>query len=363
MKNNNEERRRKIHEALSKRKLVQNVDPNIAGRQVIRNSDGSAIIVQRNKRQVVELARIPPSIKKMNDFRPNSLFLTKLVGNNKKLDLPIGSFNGSILRLPDKYLLVYRPNEYVFDAAFLDLDLNVIPNTTKRLNLNGDVADPRLIITPSNKVMVSYSRFNLVLNHEIICGSYIMDLNIGEDIIESDHFRISPVELFDRQKNWMPFVHDGKIFFISDVCPHRIYEYDEENKISNLIYETSYKNSWFNTHQLRGNTNCLRVSDDYYLTIFHTAQKIEICSFYDNGAYLFEAKPPFKPVMFSNRSIMPAEFAMEKHFRKMGEIECVFPISLHQEGNQILISYGDNDSAVRVFTTNLDEIASFMIRI
>lgn len=361
---NNNERQRKIHEALSKRKVYQNgIYNNVMGKQIITYADGSKTIVQKNKRQVVELARIPPTFKKMNDSRPNPVLLTRLVGNNIKIPLPEGSFNGSILRLKDKYLLVYRPNEYVFDALFLDLDFKIIPDTTKRLDLNGDVADPRLIITPKNKVMVSYSRFNLGFNHEIICGSYIMDLNVNEEIAELEHFRISPIELFDRQKNWMPFVYEKDVYFVSDVNPHRIYRFDEDTKTSNLLYESNFRHAWFNRHQIRGNTNCIRVNDEHYLSIFHTAQKIDLCSYYDNGAYLFEAKPPFKPVMFCNRSIMPAEFAMETHFRKAGEILCVFPMSLHKENDDIYISYGDNDSAVRIFKTNLDEIKSYMIRI
>jgi len=361
---NNNERQKKIHETLSKRRVFQNgIYNNVMGKQVITHADGSKTIVQKNKRQVVELAKIPPTFKKMNDSRPNPILLTRLVGHNIKLKLPDGSFNGSIVRLKDKYLLVYRPNEYVFDAVFLDLNFNVMPDTIRRLNLNGDVADPRLIITPSNKVMVSYSRFNLGFNHEIICGSYIMDLNISEEILEYEHFRISPVELFDRQKNWMPFVHEKNVFFISDVNPHRVYQFDESTKKSQLVYENSFRHAWFNRHQIRGNTNCLRVDENHYLSIFHTAQKLGDCSYYDNGAYLFEATPPFKPVMFCNRTIMPAEFAMEPHFRKSGEIMCVFPMSLHKEGDEIIISYGDNDSAVRIFKTNLNEIISYMIRI
>jgi predicted GH43/DUF377 family glycosyl hydrolase len=364
MSQNNDERRKKIQEALAKRKVFQNnIYGNVMGKEIIRHADGSKTIVQKTKRQVVELARIPPSFKKNPETRPHPSLLTRIQGQVQKLPLPDGSFNGSILPINDKYLLVYRPTEYRFDAVYLDTNYNILEQTHKVLDLKGDVADPRLILTPQKKVIVSYSRFNMGSNNEYICGSTIVDLNISENIFEYEHYRISPSSIADRQKNWMPFICEDKIYFISDVHPHRIYEFDENTKNCFLAYETNYKHGWFNRHQLRGNTNCIKINDDYFMTIFHSVQKIGDCSYYDNGAYLFTAKPPFKIVKFGNKTIMPAEVANEKHFRKSGEIACVFPMSMYKESEQLVITYGDNDSAVKLLKTNLEEIFSTMIRV
>jgi predicted GH43/DUF377 family glycosyl hydrolase len=363
--NYNNERNKKIQEALNRRKATHTSVTDLPnGRQIILHADGTKVIVQKGKRQKAELARIPPSFKKTSDARPASNFLMRLGGTIQRLPLPAGSFNGSILKLDDKYLFVYRPNEFVFDAVFLNSKFEIIPDTLKRLDLNGDVADPRLIITPANKVMVSYSRFNMAHQIEFICGSYIMDLNVNQEINESEHFRISPENLVDRQKNWMPFVSDGKIYFISDIKPHRIYEFNETTKECHMAHEVHYQHAWFNKFQLRGNTNCVKIDDDYFLTIFHSVQKIDNCCYYDNGAYLFDAKPPFRPSFFCNRTIMPAEFALEKHYRKDGEILCVFPMSLHKEDDdELVITYGDNDSAVRILKTSFSEIKGFMIKV
>ena len=362
--NKNNERNKKIQEALNKRRAAPTITTNLPnGKQIIQHTDGTRVIVQQGRRKNSELSRIPPLFKKTSDFRPAPNFLMRLGGDIKRLNLPSGSFNGSLLKLDDKYLLVYRPNEYVFDAVFLTSAFEIIPNTTKRLDLGGDVADPRLIITPKNKVLVSYSRFNMDNQVEYICGSYIMDLNISTNIIQTDNFRISPESLEDSQKNWMPFTFENKIYFISDIRPHRVYEFDEDSNTSFLAYEVNYPHAWFNKFQLRGNTNCIRIDEKYFLTIFHSVQKIDNCCYYDNGAYLFEANPPFRPAYFCNRTIMPAEFAIEKHYRKSGEIICVFPMSLHKDEHGLTICYGDNDSAVRILRTSYDEIKSLMIKV
>lgn len=357
-----------ISDAIRARQSLRGNSPvyhNNLGRTIVTNSDGSKTILQKNRRQLVEIARIPPMFKEVKETRPNGLFLNKIVGHTTRIDLPHGCFNGSMLELKDKYLLIYRPNEYVFATCFLNKNFQVLHDTIKNLDLGGSVADPRIILTPCNKVFVTYSKFNnsCDFNFEYICGSIIMDLNISEEVKVYDNFRVSPVSLVDRQKNWMPFVHNDDLYLISDVCPHRIYKFDLKTRNCTLEYETKFNNPWFIKHQLRGNTNCVKIDENYFLGVFHTAQKLDGCSYYDNGAYLFEAKPPFKPVMFGNKTIFPAEFAQEKHFRKFGEIVCVFPMSIIVQGQDVYFSYGDNDSAIRVFKTNIPEVLSTMMRI
>jgi hypothetical protein len=84
---------------------------------------------------------------------------------------------------------------------------------------------------------------------------------------------------------------------------------------------------------------------------------------YDNGAYIFEGKPPFKPLECGHRTYLRAEAAREKHFRKTGVIVCTFPIGMTTKNDKLIISYGDNDSCVKIMETTIDEMKKTMSKI
>jgi predicted GH43/DUF377 family glycosyl hydrolase len=168
-------------------------------------------------------------------------------------------------------------------------------------------------------------------------------------------FRISPISNV-RQKNWMPFVYNKEILLVASVCPHLIYDLK-----GNLRYETEWLNPWFKNDFLRGNTNCLLLPDGNYLGTFHTVDRLGNCYYYDNGCYLFEGKPPFKVLKCSNQTYLPGEAAITPHFRRAGIIQCPFPISLWQDKKNLFISYGDNDSEVKVLKTTLKAMLEIMV--
>lgn len=336
---------------------------HVSQNSVVRtDANGFKTIIQKNKRQIIELARIPPSNQGYDPSRPHHSLLRKFSGTNKKLALNRGAFNGSIVQIGDKYLCVYRKNEYVFGACYLDSKCDVIQDTIRDLNLEGDVADPRLIFVGS-KLVLSFSRHNVISETEFIAGAVILDFDISDEIKIYDMFRISPIQLQDRQKNWMPFIYENELYFIADIHPHRIYKFDLNTKFCNLAYELNYRHAWFMNNQLRGNSNAVLLPDGNYLATFHTAQKVRNIHYYDNGAYIFEGKPPFKPIWFANKTFLPAEAAVENHFRKAGEIVCVFPVGMVLKDETLIISYGDNDSAVKILEISLQQIKSTMIRI
>ena len=96
------EKSRIINDAFRSKQHLRNQSPvyhNNLGRTIVQNSDGSKTILQKNRRQVVEIARIPVMFKEVKETRPNNILLNKLVGNTIRIDLPHGCFNGSILRL------------------------------------------------------------------------------------------------------------------------------------------------------------------------------------------------------------------------------------------------------------------------
>ena len=300
--------------------------------------------------------------------RPETKLLTNLATNVTRIQMPEkGSFNPGLVKMPhnDKYVMVYRPDEHRFTACILDRHLRPDAKSYFTFGIR-NCADPRLVWLPNNKLLMVYSSTTKVgLNYECIRGSIIMDLNKSEGFINDEPFRISP-EMEIRQKNWMPFVHDDKIYLIASILPHIIYEmtFNGDEVICEQKFETKWLNPWFFPKDfLRGNTNPVRLESGNYLGTFHTAVWSGPTCYYDNGCYLFEGKPPFKVIKCANKTYLPAEGAIEPHFRNGGRIACTFPVGMVREDNDLLISYGDNDSVVKVMRTTVDEMDSLMLEL
>ena len=298
-----------------------------------------------------------------NQPRPDRSCLTTINGHTNILHLPEkGSFNAGLARYDDdKYVMVYRPDEMTFIGCLLNHKLKLIPSYFHKFPMR-NVADPRLIWINDKKLLMVYSAVEN--NKEFIGGSIIMDLDKSPVFIDSMQFRVSPANIEGRQKNWMPFVHDGKVYLIASVCPHIIYELSFYPNITcKQVHETPWNCPWPIQLGLRGNTNAVLLDDGNYLGTFHTSQYSGNICHYDNGCYIFEGKPPFKVLKCSNRTYLPADAAVHPHFRKANIIKCIFPVGMVREENRVLISYGDNDSIVKILDTTLDNLDKLMVEV
>jgi len=95
------------------------------------------------------------------------------------------------------------------------------------------------------------------------------------------------------EKNWVFFSHDGRLHFIYSIVPHIVVELGSDFKPVNE-WRTDVPLNWPWGEKLRGGTPPIRVGD-FYLTFFHShAEHREKNRRYAMGAYMFEAKPPFK---------------------------------------------------------------------
>ena len=193
----------------------------------------------------------------------------------------------------------------------------------------------------------------------------IMDLNKSDtEIFEDKTIRVSPKEITSRQKNWMPFVHEKKLYFIANIHPHEIYEVDTGNIVkSQKKYVTNFEKKWFIQAKLRGNTNAVLLPDGNYLTTFHTVTRNKKLHYYDNGFYIFEGKPPFSVTHMSEKTYLKAEDAIENYYRNHGLILCTFPVGMIYKNNKVIISYGDNDSCVKILESSLSDVMSMMVEV
>lgn len=294
--------------------------------------------------------------------RPSDKFLCKLNGKFHRIEMPEkGSFNAAIIRYDEnKIICVYRPNETNFVACYLDNNYNVIKDSFYKLKIK-NCADPRLIWDKNGRLLLIYSSCeNVSHENEYIAGTILIDKKENGNFSTNEEFRISPVDLNGRQKNWMPFDYNGEIYLISSVKPHEVYHLSD-NKTCRKAYHTEWKSPWSVCEHYRGNTNAVKLQDGKYLATFHTVIKHKGKHFYDNGCYLFSGKPPFNVLKCANKTYLPAEAACEKHFRKENEIVCNFPVGMIVENGKVIISYGDNDSAVKIVEYKLEDFLNTMV--
>lgn len=302
------------------------------------------------------------SVSNSKILRQNKNFFTKLNGNFKRIQLPeSGAFNGTIIRYnEEKIICVYRSDEKHFVACYLDNKYNPIKDSFHKLKIS-KCADPRLIWLKNNSLLLTYASVNNVsYDKEYICGMIIMDDKSAGKFIDGNEFRISSASLHGRQKNWMSFSKDGEIYFISSVCPHEIYHLSDD-LVCKKLYTTNWSSPWLVKEHHRGSTNPIRLSDGNYLSTFHTSMKHEGRFHYDNGCYIFSGEPPFNVIKCANRTYLPAEAACEKHVRNAKRIVCNFPVGMMMENGKAIISYGDNDSCVKIVEYKLEDLLNTTI--
>lgn len=288
--------------------------------------------------------------------RPAAEFLTNAIEHTTRLNFPHGCFNAGMVKDENNkgFIMVLRPNEFAFSICRLYSDLQI---ATPPIDLGiTNCADPRLVWLPDGRLMMIYSSFDHdpTFNTECMRGAIVYDPKVHptQFIAPVQAFRISPPE-HSRQKNWMPFVHEGTLYLISNVKPHTIWRWDGPEQPAVKVHETDWVSPWFSNEFFRGNTNAVQLDDGNFLCTFHTVMVERIMHFYDNGAYVFEGKPPFRVIRAGRRCYLPAEAAVEPHFRKEFRITVCFPVGMVRDGEKLLISYGDNDSSVKIGETTV----------
>ena len=309
---------------------------------------------------------IEVTLEELKSIRPEAARLTSLAGAPKRLDLPHGCFNAALGSHPAVYLsdtprnsfyiCVYRPDEYAFRVCILDELFN---RTGVDLVLGiTNCADPRLLWLPDGRLLMVYSSCDDgTYQNECIRGAILMDLNRSMDFITPvQSFRISKPGL-ERQKNWTPFLYDGKVHLVANVKPHKVYVWETSERYAEEAYCSDFVSPWFSDEFFRGNTPPVLMDDGNFLGTFHTVMRYKRLHLYDNGCYVFSGKPPFNVLRCGYRTYLPAEAAVEPYFRKAGIIKVCFPVGMIRRYDQeLLISYGDNDSSVKIMTTTIPDM-------
>jgi predicted GH43/DUF377 family glycosyl hydrolase len=295
-----------------------------------------------------------------------------LVRNIYKIDLPKspGTFiyNGSIIRYKDGYLLAYRRDIYRtlnmknyvrYQEAFkkgtyphfqqyiglAELD-DKFQFVSKSLHLSKELGkrafDPRLV-NVGDELHLVYASARPEdpdsLRSCTLCISKVHPTAKGFSCDPPLRLELEPHTQFE--KNWVPFDYNHRLLLSYSISPHVVLSPSPEG-VCSIIHKTSPSISE-DFGIIRGGTPALLV-DGEYLAFFHSV----LNGVYSMAAYTFEASPPFHLTRISPKVITHPDFYSTPKSNQISNFDVVFPAGLIVEGDRILISYGENDVAIKV---------------
>lgn len=165
--------------------------------------------------------------------------------------------------------------------------------------------DFRLLALNNDTMILSLSFFH----------STFLQMRVGELIALSNgtiaflrdrHLLPQHSMIKSHQKNWCPFIYNGKIYFMSQLEPMTTYNivFKSTNHSKDGIMKEhiapAANVSWM-YGMIKGGTNARRITNTTYLGFFHSKQFLQpsFLTTYVFGAYTFEAKPPFRLLTWS----------------------------------------------------------------
>jgi predicted GH43/DUF377 family glycosyl hydrolase len=212
--------------------------------------------------------------------------------------------------------------------------------------------DPRILVW-RGKVFVAYTD----RNHQ-----WLAELDENFETVRA--WRSQQVRT---EKNWQFFIHDDELYCVYTMRPYVVCKLElHENREIRIVeqYKTPFAHMW-KWGQPRGGSLPIRVGDRY-AAFFHShtiadvgdPKKIRI---YHAGYYEFEAKPPFRPLVFSSKPVLSAD--VDDLPRSFNRHSVVFPCgailntsSSDLKENGWVVSYGYNDKECRIAVVDPEEL-------
>jgi len=267
--------------------------------------------------------------------------------------------NCSMLKFNDKVYFAYRMEATPFctkmkiGLCLLDENFQPIQSTNIILELHSDlksaalqsgksfpkgfhVEDPRLFVF-NDELYLSYTD-----------GYQMGQAKINPDTLQSEEsFYLDKPNLRRTEKNWTFFGED-KIYSVYHIFPHKILAMDgsASTEVANVEFEHGWK--W---GELRGGTSPVKVGENY-LSFFHSAKGIIYKGHtgrqYFMGAYMFEGKFPYRPIMISKEPLLCGEVMPDGIPRLSNKIFVVFPGGQVRKKDSWVVSFGYNDYQCRL---------------
>lgn len=256
------------------------------------------------------------------------------------------AFNCSLLDLAnDRTLFAYRCGWKGARIAVCELDREhrpgqswILQTPTRTALDNAGQEDPRLFLH----------------NGELHC-SYIGVRSTSEGLSTHQHLmRLSPdgrrvleswCPAYDNrqawEKNWNFTSHEGILYAVYSINPHRILRIDEGK--ATLVY-TERGPDPKRGDQLRGGATPVLVGDEYYSWCHGKLHK-KGGNEYWIGLYTFSAKPPFRPLRYVRSKILEP-YRPDRPSPTVPH--AVFPCGAVLRGSKWVVSYGYYDHECKI---------------
>ncbi len=278
----------------------------------------------------------------------------------KRVDLPAQPYNASLTQKDGTNFLLFR-YDIPFDSdpkmpyrphiGCIELDPNFNPRETTFRSI-----DTQNEFSEDPRIFQNGNHYFLVFNEPVPNTKRLRGMRMGEIDLEQkslETIRSLNINSHRVEKNWSPFVYEGKSHFIYSITPHRVLKYPSLQPANlgaeSILSETDWSRERWGSP--RGGTPA-QLIDGEYLSFFHSAfEDHRGIVWYTMSAYTFEAAPPFRITRISPHPITFRGIYDSTH-RDIANsrIRCIYPAGFITDGDKIHLSCGENDSAVKIIT-------------
>ena len=305
-----------------------------------------------------------------------------LPGRVAKLPCPIGPgadagywFNPGLVEAWGKTWLVPRCNRQPSFLGIAELDEHLRPGTLRPLFQLSDACiaeDPRAIFDGRN-VIIYYVGIDHARNPN--CSMFRAVVNERLEVTEQQRLLfVDPWEShravlaafgISQQKNWTPFLQDGREFCIYSHSPLTILERTAAGQMT-LAYRTPCGLHW-PYGSIRGGTPPVW-HDGHWYEWFHSSRlefpdgpKSQV-NVYHVGVLVFDRE--FRPLAMTAEPLLSGRASQyTEPWNPGGRISACFPCGAVVRGDEWLVSYGWLDSEVRIAEIPLAEVDAALDRI
>lgn len=197
-----------------------------------------------------------------------------------------------------------------------------------------------------------------------VCGESAPDRHeLHYSLHDRKEMLFAPDKLGPRtmEKNWTPFVYQGDLHFIYDTNPPRVLRVEHQALLNSetqqlLAEEVSHsaaKVAWDWGH-MRGGTQAVYDAElGRYISFFHSSGPADLRGtgrqrYYVMGLYTFMPEPPF-----DIDSMTPLSLVAPSFYRQVNPYQhIVFPQGMVLDGDQVHVSYGQDDASIRVLSVD-----------
>ncbi len=307
-----------------------------------------------------------------------------LGGEAKEIRFPhrfVKATNPGVVKFKEGYLMIFR-TKYRSLSDFLIKKMTMRQNNPLglcRLNKDLEVVSEPIYMngstpavninkqSPNDPRLIEHQgRFWAFYNDRVYLDGvgYVRKMCMCE--VFPDHFGIPKILTFPEshtftekgkkfhhvEKNWTPFIYQGGIYMIYLIEPHVILKLDLDTGVCHLVSESPSGKIW-DFGIARGGTPCIEDKDGY-MTFFHSLYPVTGLGHAHNNAYLlgaywFSGQPPFEIIKRTTKPLSSPSFYAG--FKKI-----VYPTSLVDEGDHLLLFYGRDDQEIWALRVSKEQL-------